>query len=97
MGASFVDVVTCFAAEATDIQPELEESTAVSGAHTSSGATTAYKNGTFTWTLTPYDDPFGFRFCLRNALWNHMYRLHANMRGLFVMILFWPSTHTAEM
>ena len=32
-----------------------------SGIKDGSGATTAYDNGTFTWTLTPYNDPFGFR------------------------------------
>ncbi|BDA40579.1 probable protease 1 at N-terminal half [Coccomyxa sp. Obi] len=69
MGASFVDVVTCFAAEAVDIQARSEGSTAASGAQTGSGATTAYKNGTFTWTLTPYNDPFGFRNCMFVPSW----------------------------
>lgn len=63
-GASYVDVVTCFAAEAIDIQPGSEGTTAASGGQIGLGATTAYKNSTFTWTLTPYNDPFGFRFLL---------------------------------
>lgn len=46
--ASFVDVVTCGFPEADHLP-------------IGAGTTTAYKNGTFTWTLTPYTDPFGFR------------------------------------
>lgn len=46
--AAVLDVVTCFVPQSDTIQ-------------IGSGATTAYRNGTFTWTLTPYDDPFGFK------------------------------------
>ncbi|CAL8467108.1 g6644 [Coccomyxa elongata] len=68
-GPSYVDVVTCFAGEAIDIQPGSEGTTAASGSQIGLGATTAYKNGTFTWTLTPYNDPFGFRNCMFVPSW----------------------------
>ena len=48
--AAVLDVVTCFVPQSF-----------VSTVQTGSGATTAYRNGTFTWTLTPYNDPFGFK------------------------------------
>ncbi|BDA50484.1 probable lysyl endopeptidase [Coccomyxa sp. Obi] len=57
--ASFVDVVTC-TSPLSDRLP------------LASGTTTAYRNGTFTWTLTPYNDPFGFKNCAFVPGWRSM-------------------------